>query len=165
MGAARPTAEDVIHVKTNDITPDPMDPRKWKKTSDVEIKEAGDRDRRDIILGLKVRKGQSVAGFDINGRSMIGFSDDPTTRDFTTELAESTDPGTEEWKGFKIPRGALPERGSSGKLEKRFSTTLTLEPVILVKPNFQIVPIVVAFDVGELRLGHTWVGFSLITPP
>jgi len=27
------------------------------------------------------------------------------------------------------------------------------------------VPIVVAFDVGELRLGHTWVGFSLITPP
>lgn len=163
MGGAHPTAEDVVHVKTSDITR--LTPTKWKKTSDVEIKEGGDRDRRNIILGIKVRTGQSVSGFEIDGVSMLGHANNAATVAFNTRLAGSTDPVAEQWKGFSIPDVALPEQGGSGKLKKSFGTTLTLEPVTLTKPNFQVVPIVIAFDEAELILGHTWVGFSLITPP
>jgi hypothetical protein len=162
MGTANPTSKDVIQVATSDITQQTSN--MWKKSSDVDIKEMEDRDRQNVILGLKIKTGQIITGFEIDGVSMLGYAHDGVSTDFNTELSGSMDPATEQWKGFAIPYDALPEQGAN-KLRKKFKTTLTLTNLHLVKPNFQIVPIVVAFDAGELHLGHTWVGFSLLTAP
>jgi hypothetical protein len=46
-----------------------------------------------------------------------------------------------------------------------FETTLAIEPMSLSGPNFQIVPIVVAYDAAELNAGHYFLGQSVFTPP
>jgi hypothetical protein len=161
MGGLAPTAEDVIHIKTGDITP--AGGSALKKESEVDIKEAGDRERKAVILGLKVRKTQTVAAFTLEGESMTGYADGGVAATFAEVFKDSTEPG-EEWKGFAIPADKLPEQGSN-KLKKKFNTTLTLDPVTVVKPNFQIVPVVVAFTKADLQDGHYWMGFSLIRQP
>jgi hypothetical protein len=160
MGGFVPTAEDVIHIKTGDIAPAGSG---LKKESEVDIKEAGDRNREAVILGLRVLSGQSVTAFTIETESMTGYANGGVSTTFAKVFKGSTASG-EEWKGFAIPADKLPEQGGN-KLKKKFSTKLTLDPVTVKKPDFQIVPVVVAFNETELKGGHYWMGFSLIRQP
>lgn len=161
MGGLAPTAEDAIQIKTDDIKPGGGNA--ITKESEVDIKAAGDKDLDNVILGLKVGDTQALTAFTIDSTSILAYQDAAVGTIFTNAFTGSTASG-EKWIGFSIPADKLPDQGN-GKLKKKFKTTLTLSPVTLVKPNFQIVPVVVAFSEADLTGGHYWMGFSLIRQP
>ena len=160
MGSGAPLKEALV-IETKDITQRPH--QRVEKKSTVDVKDP-QRDVADVIIGLKVRQGQAIETFMLdNTHDLMPFADAQVSTMFKTALAGSTTTG-EEWKGFRVPASALPRQGGthSTKLRTKFDTALTLSNATLTEPNFQIVPILVAFDQGELQQGHYWIGFSFI---
>lgn len=154
MGSLTRPHKDQIDIQTDRITPRGTGVR---KESHVSVR--GNPTLNNVIIGLKIKRTpqQRVSEFSFDGRDMLRFLDAPTGAAFAHAFARSTEPD-ETWVGLKIDRTDLPPIGG-------FATAFALEPFNLPVPNFQAVPIVVAFSITELNAGHYFVGTSYVTGP